>query len=228
MPVKNPGVNSIENAQNAPKRGPKPTLAADRIARFAIGVADAEGLAAVTMQRIGREMGVSTMALYRYFPAKADLLALMIDSAGPPDRAFGKPSQSWSERLKTWARRCLSIYRDHPWVLEATSTRRSVMGPNELSWMEAALAMLAESGLAPGDRHAAFLALIAHVRGHATFQGDSSESARALDDLLHSQPDRYPALSASIWGGHFPVSSARAFDFGLDCILEGIHALVAR
>ena len=44
------------------------------------------------------------------------------------------------------------------------------MGPNELSWMEAALAMLAESGLSPKERHHAFLAIIGHVRGHATFQ----------------------------------------------------------
>jgi hypothetical protein len=37
------------------------------------------------------------------------------------------------------------------------------MGPNELSWMAAALAMLAESGLSPKERHHAFLAIIGHV-----------------------------------------------------------------
>lgn len=107
---------------------------------------------------------------YRYFPSKADLVALMIDSAGESPLHLGKPSLPWSTRLKEWARRCLAIYRDHPWFLEATSARQTLMGPNELSWMETALEMLPESGLGSKERHHAFLTIIGHVRGHATFQ----------------------------------------------------------
>jgi hypothetical protein len=136
--------------------------------------------------------------------------------------------------LKEWARRCLAIYRNHPWFLEATSARHSIMGPRELLWMEAALAMLGESGLPLEDRHPAFLALIAHVRGHATFQqvrkysGSPEQWTRELTQLLQSQAGQYPALLAAIGTGSFSESSARAFDFGLDCILEGIRARVAR
>lgn len=83
------------------------------IARVAIRLADEEGLAGVTIQRLAREVGLTTMALYRYFPAKADLVALMIDSASDSPLHFGKPSLPWSTRLKEWARRCLAIYKDH-------------------------------------------------------------------------------------------------------------------
>src|SRR5580658_6302347 len=172
MPAKRDvgGANLAWGKKPAPSRGPKRTRSTGQIARTAIRLADEDGLAAVTMQRVAREVGLTTMALYRYFPAKTDLVALMIDSTSDSPLQFGKPSLPWNTRLKEWARHCLAIYRDHPWFLEATSARQSIIGPNELSWMEAALAMLAESGLGPKERHHAFLAIIGHVRGHATFQ----------------------------------------------------------
>jgi AcrR family transcriptional regulator len=195
-------------------------------------VADEEGLEAVTMQRIAGEIGLTTMALYRYVSSKSDLVDLMIDAASDTAPVFGKPSQPWSDQLKEWARRCFFIYRDHPWFLEATSMRRSIMGPNELTCMEAALAMLAESGLAPQERHPAFLALIGHVRGHATFlqirnRGESPQKwTNDLVQLLNTQADRYPVLLNAVRSGAFAKAPGLAFDFGIDCILEGVHARV--
>ncbi|MGA9671973.1 MAG: TetR/AcrR family transcriptional regulator [Terracidiphilus sp.] len=217
-----------------PSRGPKPSLSPSEIAQAAIQIADEQGLQAVTMQSVAQKVGVTTMALYRYFPGKSQLLALMIDSAGDGPANFGRSTSSWKTRLKTWVRRCLAIYRSHPWFLEATSTRGGQMGPNELGWMEAALAMLAESGLKPRDQHHAFLALIGHVRGHATFQqiGAQHESTHSWTDdlakLLKLEPDRYPALVQALETGQFFKDPDGAFDFGLDCILEGIDARVSR
>jgi AcrR family transcriptional regulator len=202
MPAKRDGGGTALawDKKPGPSRGPKPTLSTGQIARTAIRLADEDGLAAVTMQRVACEVGLTTMALYRYFPSKTDLVALMIDSASNAPLHFGNPSQPWSTRLKEWARCCLSIYRDHPWFLEATSARQRIIGPNELSWMEAALAMLVESGLGPKERHHAFLAIIGHVRGHATFQqigtrlGSGKEWGRELVHMLQSEASRYPVL----------------------------------
>jgi AcrR family transcriptional regulator len=231
---KSSSANLAWDSKAPPTRGPQPALSTSQIALAAIQIADAEDLEAVTMQRVARELGVTTMALYRYFPGKADLLDLMIDSVSTSPPNFGKPSLSWSTRLKEWATRCRAIYRDHPWFLQATSARRSIMGPNELSWMEAALGILAESGLALDDRHPAFLALIGHVRGHATFQqilkyNESPETwLRELTRALKSDARRFPASLAAMDSGAFSKGSARAFDFGLECILDGIRARVAQ
>jgi AcrR family transcriptional regulator len=228
------GANLAWGRKAAPSRGPKPTLSTDQIARTAIRLADEDGLAAVTMQRVAGEVGLTTMAIYRYFPAKADLVALMIDAAGDSPLHFGKPSLPWSTRLKEWARRCLSIYREHPWFLEATTGRQSIIGPNELSWMEAALAMLAESGLGPKDRHHAFLMIIGHVRGHATFEqigtrsGTGKEWSRELLHLLQSEASRYPILLDLVRSGALTENVDGAFEFGLDCILDGIRARACR
>jgi AcrR family transcriptional regulator len=217
-----------------PTRGPKPTLSALTIARAAIQLADAEGLEAITMQRVAKRVGVTTMALYRYFDEKADLVDVMIDSVDESNPHFGKPTLKWSSRLKNWAHRCLAIYRSHPWFLEATSARHSMMGPNELLWMEAALAMLAEAGLSPEDRISAFFAVIAHVRGHATFQqlkernGVAQDRTQDLAQLLLTEATNYPNLLKALNSSKFSKGSVRAFDFGLDCIIEGINSRAKR
>jgi len=217
-----------------PRRGPKPTLTRAEIARAAIRIGDAEGLKAVTMQRVAGEVGLTTMALYRYFPGKAELVGLMIDSASDTAPEFGEKTDSWEARLKKWANLCLAIYRSHPWFLEATSARHSLMGPNELTWLEAALEMLAESGLALWERHDAFLAIIGHVRGYATFQQAQLNNQTRLqwvDDLtamLRTKAHRYPALLDALAAGVFSQDSETAFDFGLDCILRGIRTHIRR
>ena len=58
-----------------PTRGPKPALTLGQIADAAIAVADAEGLAAVSMQRVAADLGYTKMSLYRYLPGKAELVA---------------------------------------------------------------------------------------------------------------------------------------------------------
>ncbi len=233
MPAKRVSLaNSVWGKKPVRTRGPKPTLSADQIAQVATGLADAEGLAAVTMQRLARELGLTTMAIYRYFRAKADLVALMIDSASDLPLHFGKPPCPWNRRLKEWAHRCLAIYTEHPWFLEATASRESIMGPNELSWMEAALAMLAESGLGPRQRQHAFLAIMGLVRGHATFQqigmrpNSSREWNRELARMLQSEFHRYPILLDVVRSGGFSEDAGGAFEFGLNCILEGIRVQV--
>jgi AcrR family transcriptional regulator len=72
--------------RDRPHKGPKPGLSLERIVAAAVQVADAEGLAAVSMNRVATELGTAPMSLYRYVTAKDELLALMLDaaSASPP------------------------------------------------------------------------------------------------------------------------------------------------
>jgi len=217
-------------AKAAPTRGPKPGHSVAEIGLAAIRIADQDGLEAVTMQRAAREVGLTTMAIYRYFPGKAELMAVMIDSAGNAPPAFGDPSAPWKDRVRVWARRCAAIYRLHPWFLEATTVRRTLMGPNELSWMEAALQMLIEAGLSPKEAYQAFLAVIGHVRAHAMFQQMKSHTPsprmwiRDLRLLLRSEGAKHSGLQAVLDSGAFTSDPVETFENGLTWILEGIAA----
>lgn len=215
--------------RDQPSRGPKPALSADQIARAAVRVADAEGIDAVSMQRIAREVDVTTMALYRYFSNKAELLELMIDVAGGPVPDFGAVSNGWRSRLKEWTRRCSSIYHKHPWFLQAASARRRIMGPNELAWFDTAIAILAKTDLPTDDQHQAFLLLIGYVRSKAEFravenQGPSTEQwLSEMTKLLGRHRERYPSLMTALNSGAFSQSRPDDYDFGLECILDGIE-----
>lgn len=63
------------------RRGPRQAKSPAEIAAAAIGIADAEGMDAVTMRRVAQALGVSPMALYTYVPGKAELVDLMLDTA---------------------------------------------------------------------------------------------------------------------------------------------------
>ena len=68
-----------------PTRGPKPALSLEQITDAAIAVADADGLAGVSMQRVAADLGYTKMSLYRYLSGKAELVALMVE------RVMGEP-----------------------------------------------------------------------------------------------------------------------------------------
>src|SRR3954447_20148804 len=83
-----------------PTRGPKPALTLDQITDAAIAIADAEGLAAVSMQRVAADLGFTKMSLYRYLPGKNELVAAMIERALQTPPAVTGP---WREALTAWA-----------------------------------------------------------------------------------------------------------------------------
>ncbi|CAM5333608.1 TetR family transcriptional regulator [Streptomyces spiroverticillatus] len=217
--------------QGQPTRGPKPSLSAAGIAARAVEIADAEGLEAASMQRMGKEFGVTTMALYRYVPGRAELVELMVDTAmGTPQPVAGIAG-GWRPQLAHWARQCWDMYRRHPWILTATAMRRQLMGPNQLAWLDAALGALAGTGLRPAEQHDAFLLVVGHVRNltQQLTEEDAeagAEWARLTGAVLERHGDRYPSLTAAVAAGAFAPGGGDPLDFGLERILDGVQALV--
>ena len=142
----------------APARA-KPSLSLERIVTEAIALADAEGLANLSMQHLAERLGCAKMALYRYVPGKAELVALMVDAAiGDPPQPPAETTQTgqtaetgqtaapgeqpWRAVLRLWATTIFGRYRVHPWAIEATAGARPT-GPHEMAWLETALAALA-------------------------------------------------------------------------------------
>ncbi|MFF4011790.1 TetR/AcrR family transcriptional regulator [Streptomyces sp. NPDC001717] len=221
-----------------PARGPKRGLTLEAIARTGIGIADAEGLGAVSMQRVAGELGVTKMALYRYVPGKAELVALMVEGALPVPDVSVAVGGAWRERLGEWARELYAGFRRHPWLLEATVGVR-VMGPRELGWMERALSALDGCGLSGAEAMDAVVLVAGHVRGIAeqgraagvTADGGAGPDAQLavmLGEAMRVRGEEFPALGAAMasvaeHGGH-----DEALEFGLDRILDGLGLLVAR
>ncbi|NEE01378.1 TetR/AcrR family transcriptional regulator [Phytoactinopolyspora halotolerans] len=136
-----------------PSRGPKPALSLAKIVDTAVAIADAEGLAAVSMRRVAEELGFTTMSLYRYVPSKEDLLELMQDAAAvpPPDVDLDSMPDHWRDAARWWATHNIEMFRRHPWFLDIPLSGPP-MGPNQVRWMDRLLGALAGTGLAPGEK----------------------------------------------------------------------------
>ncbi|MFJ4677794.1 MULTISPECIES: TetR/AcrR family transcriptional regulator [unclassified Kitasatospora] len=227
MPEPNAALRLLWGPPARPTRGPKPSLSLESIARAGVGIADAEGLAAVSMQRVAGLLDHTKMALYRYVPGKAELVALMVEhAAGDPPPASDAP---WREQLADWAHRMSAVLAAHPWLLDALAAPRPT-GPRELAWLERVVAALDGHGLSGAERMDAAVLLVGHVRTIAAQHRQSrdgspeAELLRALGDLVHTHADRYPALAAAL--AEPPGGRDDAYDFGIARILDGIAALI--
>ena len=225
-----------------PRRGPRPSMSLERIVTEAISLADAEGLANLSMQHLAERLGCAKMALYRYVPGKSELVALMVDAAlgdppepppqaSPTGRTPTSADQQWRTVLRLWATTIFARYRLHPWAIAATAGARPT-GPHEMAWMETALAALAGTGLTGPERLDAVALLNGHVRSlvQVTPVGQhdlEAEMARQIGAALAAYPDRYPQVLAAFSESPPTAGRNNALDFGIDRILDGLAALIA-
>ncbi|NBE53665.1 TetR/AcrR family transcriptional regulator [Streptomyces boluensis] len=217
-----------------PARGPRPTLDLDRIARAAVELADTGGLADLSMQRVAAHLGVTKMALYRYVPGKAELVALMVDAAVGPCPVTPEPGDDWRTQLRDWAAELFAAFERHPWALDATVGPR-VLGPGELSWLERAVAALDGTGLSGTERMDAAVLLSGHVRtitqqarAAAPAGNPEAQLGAILGDLLAEHGERFPALRATLSAPGGAEGQDQAWEFGLDRILDGLAVLIER
>jgi AcrR family transcriptional regulator len=237
-----PSVQAAWGRRPRSARGPRPGLTLDRIVEAGVRVASAEGIGAVSMNRVARELGAATMALYRHVGAKDELLALMVDAAfrEPPPPAAG---QAWRAALAAWAAAYLAVLRRHPWLVRVPIGGPPLL-PHQVEWFEAGLASLARTGLGEGEKVAVLMLVNGFVRNEATLATDLQVAAAASGASLHDagavygrllaqlvDPVRFPAISSVLAARVFDGpddDGAEGFSFGLERLLDGIAALVRR
>ncbi|MTV23929.1 TetR/AcrR family transcriptional regulator [Nitriliruptoraceae bacterium ZYF776] len=226
-------------------RGPRPALSVDAVVDAAVAIADADGLEAVSMARVAKQLGFTTMALYRHVDGKDELLQLMMDAAaGEPPRP--PVDAGWRAAVLAWADELLALYRRHPWAIEVPIAGIPI-GPNHLAWMEAGLAALRDSGLTRVERVAVVSSLMSYVRADVSLARQLAarhadrpwhEVEREHGRLLAAVVDhrRFPELGAvlaeeDVFAGAEGGAGAGEVDtgasFGLALLLEGIAAHVA-
>jgi AcrR family transcriptional regulator len=209
------------------RRGPKPSLSVGRIVAVAIGQADAEGVATLSMQRIADELGYTKMSLYRYVPGRAELLALMLDTAlgAPPD--LDAVEGGWRPRLHAWAMHWRDVAQAHPWAME-TAVGARIYGPNELGWLEVALAALKETNLTGGERLDAIVLVNGHVRSlvqQTAPNGTAEQETSALmARVLTDNSERFPQVAAAFTAAAADDERDKALEFGLERIFDGLAA----
>ncbi|MEU4154861.1 TetR family transcriptional regulator [Actinoplanes sp. NPDC026670] len=122
-------------------RGPQPGHSRDEIVAAAVALADADGLAAVSMRAVAGALGTGAGSLYRYLSSRDDLLDLMTDRVIGELRPFPEIGPDPMTALLGLAGRQLDLYRRHPWLIDLLA-RPSGLGPEGLAWFDHCLHVL--------------------------------------------------------------------------------------
>ena len=193
--------------------GRPPQHSREEITAAAIGIADTEGLDAVSMRRVAAELGTGAASLYRYVDTREELLDLMSDATGT-EYSLPGPDGDWLAGLLTIAEQTRTIMRRHPWLPGLVLTR-PVIGPNGLAVLEHYLALLEHH---PADV-AAKLEAFAMLNGmSATFilheqAGGAAFAERNVAYLRHALTSgEHPALARLLSQGPPPGEPAQPAD----------------
>ena len=219
-----------------PTRGPKPALTLERIVTAAITIADAEGLAGLSMRRVASELGVGTMSLYRYVPGKGELLDLMIDRINEAPRGDAG-ELGWRGVLEQMARETWEVCLAHPWFLQIDQAR-PLLGPRALAGLEHVLRGLRDTSLTDQQKVMAMSSVYAFVTGVARDHVNAMQ-ATARTGMTDAEfwAAQEPVLVKAMGTGDYPTiagmaedtfsfSAEDALEFGLRSILDGIAGFV--
>jgi AcrR family transcriptional regulator len=221
----------------ARSRGPKPALTLDQIVATAIAIADAEGLEAVSMRRIGAALGVGAMSLYRYVPGKGELLDLMLDKILDIDPHGPPLGPDWRSAMRQMGMDMWALYTSHPWLPQVDQTR-PVLGPNALAGLNLALAGLTDLPLSDAEK----IQTIGAIESFAAAAARLENNAVAAEQRTGMSSEEFwqaqePVLTKALGSGRYPLIAALAedawawtgkdlFEFGLTRLIDGIGALV--
>ena len=176
-------------------------LSRERVCQEALALVDEEGLAALSMRRLGARLGVEAMSLYRHVHDKADLLDALhaaVLGALEPEGSGGR--RDWRSLLGGLARALRSALLKHPHVLPLF-TRRPVRAPEALATVERVAMAMQQAGFRPSETEQAIYVVGMFTIGHAIFDSNDRPGGATPAELKQKNA---------------------SFRFGLEALLDGV------
>ncbi|MBB6672479.1 TetR/AcrR family transcriptional regulator [Cohnella nanjingensis] len=216
-------------------------MSIEQIVDAAIAIADQEGIAAVSMNRVAASLGFTTMSLYRYIPSKDDLLLLMQDAVCDMPFAPVTEGRHWRDGLREYVRISVGAMVKHAWYGDLPISGVPIT-PNNLQVVDYALGTMRELPLNDYEKMSLVLLASSYARSVGIIQRDIERAIRAgaspgafsgmdyTEALRHLvTEERYPNLHPLVMSGAYTEENTEEntvgndFDFGLERILDGIE-----
>jgi AcrR family transcriptional regulator len=204
--------------------GGRQPLSCDRIVAAALRYVDDNCLDDLSMRRLGGELGVEAMSLYRYFPSKAALLDAVVSRAlcslALPARDVGS---NWEPEVRAYARSFRAVARAHPHLIPLMAT----MGPGNptLASIHARMIRLwSDAGLDTDTAPKAQCALQGYLTGISLWDAPAGDDRGRDAHVAGTAPaDGSQELAIPADCGH----ADKDFEFGLDVLMGGLRERVA-
>ncbi|WP_433288665.1 TetR/AcrR family transcriptional regulator C-terminal domain-containing protein [Micromonospora sp. CA-244673] len=232
------GVGTVVAAAGA-GRAPNPDR--EQVVATAVAIADAEGLHGLSMRRLAGQLGVPTMAIYRYVADREELVLFMIDKvmADNPPPALSPARDGWRACLEAIAQQHWAMYRRHTWLAQAVSFIRPLPAPHAMAHTEWMMRALNGRGLDLNAQFTAAVTVANYVRGTAVNRVEEAQAEQdsGLTDTqwMDAQEERIGAVLAD---GRLPLMARfitadegvwnldMLFEFGLQRLLDGLAPLL--
>jgi AcrR family transcriptional regulator len=206
------------------------TLTRQRVLEAAVELADRHGIEAVSMRRLGQELGVEAMSLYTHVRSKDDLLDGMVEVVMGHLPAVDS-SLAWKPALREAILGARGLLLRHPWTPDVIETRVAP-GPSMLRQYDTVMGILRGGGFSLDMTHHAIHMLGSRLLGFTRELFDDSpdldaETAQAMADQLRPTHPHVAemALAATHDGGLGGCDTDFEFEFALDVLLDGLERL---
>jgi AcrR family transcriptional regulator len=212
-------------------QGPPPRLplSRERVVRAAMALADAGGIDALTMRRLGDELGVEAMSLYKHVANKDDLIDGMTDAVFA-EIELPSDATDWRTAMRERAVSVRAALSRHPWATPLMQSRTSP-GPATMRHHDTVIGTLRTAGFSVALTAHAFSALDSYIYGFALQQRSlpfetGEQTAELAEAILAQFPaEAYPHL-AELTVQHVlqpGYDYGDEFEFGLDLVLDGLE-----
>lgn len=211
------------------RRSPTPRLTREGIVATAVGLADRDGLATVSMRRVAAELGVDPMSLYRHVGDKDGLVDAMSDAVVASIEPV-TPTGSWVDDARATALAARAVMVRHPWTAEAIRSRPTPT-PAALRHLDGFTDILRTGGFSVELVHHAIHVLGSRILGFSQDLYDDDPDVRVAPAVARAQAlalaAAYPRLGelALAVGHDGPLGGCdddAEFEFALDLALEGL------
>lgn len=223
-------------------RGPKQRVSVDEVIAAAIEIADAEGLAALSMRKVAERLGLGAMSIYTYVPGRSELIGLMVDEVAG-DLPLEPHAQQLRDRMTQIARLTYEEYHRHRWLLQVENSRPWI-GPHcaaRYEWQVSALDGVGFTDLQI-DKAVTLLVGFAESAARMSVNMNRTTEQSGMTDVEWWEINA-PILERVMNSELYPVSRRVGqaageayqavgdpeglFAFGLERILDGLEELLA-
>lgn len=207
-------------------RAERAGISREQVLDAALAFADREGVAALSMRKLGAELGVEAMTLYHYVPNKDALLDGMVERVmSQADAGFS--DGPWQSALSDYAHALRVAVLGHPGALPLIATRPAVT-PRTLQTAERGLKLLVDAGFELGAALDALNSLTLFVVAHANSEARTAPvnevgDAGSVEFLKTLDPEEFPLILRAAQTGAGTDDRAR-FDFAIAALIHGFAA----
>jgi AcrR family transcriptional regulator len=205
-------------------RADRAGLSREQVLDAALDLIDRDGTAALSMRRLGAELGVEAMTLYHYLPNKDALLDGIVERV-VAQAETGLTDGPWDRALADYARALRATLLRHPGAALLVATRPAVT-PATLRAAERGLALLCGAGFPVGQALDALNALtlftVAHAASEVSTAAVNAAAAAGSQEYVAALDQReFPLLTAAARTSAGTDDSSR-FEFAIAAFIRGL------